>query len=192
MHFRRLSTAAANAYTSYPTYNSQTAALSGLSNTTYPGQHMNSTMLQNHTQRTSLYSDALAIPSPATAVSSLSSANGLYSHTQRPTLSQPSMMIGMPTFPNWSATSLLPSASSPSVSMPLTLPSSRHTTGSNTAQLHSPLTAQVYSIDSSHMRSHTGASLEVGDGTYALPQHSPDHLLPECAATEPGECTSYG
>ena len=179
--------AAANAYSPYPTYNTGTAALSGLTNS-YAGQHMNSSVLQNHgvaaAQRTAIYSDAVAVQSPA-AASSLSSTNGLYTPAQRPSsLSQSSMMIGMPAFHNWSATSLLPSAAS-SVSIP-TLPSSRHAT-SNTAPLHSPLTAQVYSIDSSHMRPHSGGSLDVGDSTYALQQHSPDHLLPECAATEPGE-----
>ena len=178
-------TSAANAYSPYPTYNTGTAALSGLSNS-YAGQHMNSSVLQNHAaaaaQRTAIYSDAVAVQSPV-AASSLSSTNGLYTQTQRPSLSQSGMMIGMPAFHNWSATSLLPSASS--VSIP-TLPSSRHTT-SNTAPLHSPLTAQVYSIDSSHMRPHSGGSLDVGDSTYTLRQHSPDHLLPECAATEPGE-----
>ncbi|CAI8012310.1 hypothetical protein GBAR_LOCUS7911, partial [Geodia barretti] len=174
-------TAAANAYSHYPTYNTGTAALSGLSNS-YAGQHMNSSVLQNHAaaaQRTAIYSDAVAVQSPV-AASSLST-NGLYTPTQRQSLSQSSMMIGMPAFHNWSATSLLPSASS--VSIP-TLPSSRHAT-SNTAPLHSPLTAQVYSIDSSHMRPHSGGSLDVGDSTYTLQQHSPDHLLPECAATEP-------
>ena len=164
------SPAAANAYTPYPTY---PQTLSGLSNT-YPSQHMNT--LQNHTQR-AIYSDASAVQSPV----SLSSSNGLYTPAQRSSLSQPGMMIGMPTFHNWS-TSLLPPTTS--VSIPC-LPTSRHT--SNTAPLHSPLTAQVYSIDSSHMRTHSGGSLDVGDSTYALQQHSPDHLLPECAATEPGE-----
>lgn len=179
-----LTSAAANAYSPYPAYNTPTAAaaLSGLSNS-YPSQHMNSSVLQNHMQRTAVcYSDAVAVQSPA-AASSLPSSNGLYTPTQRSSLSQSGMMIGMPTFHNWSATSLLPSASS-SVSIP-SLPSSRHTT-SNTAPLHSPLTAQVYSIDSSHLRSHSGVSLDVGDSSYALQQHSPDHLLPECAATEPG------
>lgn len=174
---------AANAYAPYPTYNTPTAALSGLSNT-YPSQHMNSSMLQNHTQRTA-YSDTVAIQSPV-AAASLSSANGLYSTpTQRSSISQSaaSMMLGMPTFHNWSATSLLPSASS-SIPVP-SLPSSRHAS-SNAAPLHSPLTAQVYSIDSSHLRTHSGGSLDVGDSAYALQQHSPDHLLPECAATEPG------
>ena len=173
-------TAATNAYTPYPTYNPQT--LSGLSNS-YPSQHMNTSALQNHTQRT-LYSEASAVIHSPAAAASLSSSNGLYTPTQRSSLSQSGMMIGMPTFHNWSATSLLPSASS-SVSIP-TLPSSRHTS-SNTGPLHSPLTAQVYSIDSSHMRTHSGGSLDVGDSTYALQQHSPDHLLPECAATEPGQ-----
>lgn len=176
--------AAANAYSPYPTYNTGTAALSaGLSNS-YTNPHMNSSVLQNHTaatQRASLYSDAVAVQSPV-AASSLSSTNGLYTPIQRPSPSQSSMMIGMPAFHNWSTTSLLPSGSS-SVSLP-TLPSSRHAT-SNTAPLHSPLTAQVYSIDSSHMRPHSGGSLDVGDSTYSLQQHSPDHLLPECAATEP-------
>ena len=176
-------TAAANAYSPYPTYNTPTAALSGLSNS-YPGQHMNSSVLQNHTQRTAIYSDAVAVQSPAVASSLSSAANGLYTPTQRSSLSQSSMMIGMPAFHNWSATSLLPSASS-SISIPA-LPSSRHTS-SNTAPLHSPLTAQVYSIDSSHMRPHSGGSLDVGDSAYSLQQHSPDQLLPECAATEPGE-----
>jgi hypothetical protein len=175
--------AAANAYSPYPTYNSPTAAaLSGLSNS-YPSQHMNSSVLQNHMQRTAVcYSDAVAVQSPA-AASSLPSTNGLYTPTQRSSLSQSSMMIGMPAFHNWSATSLLPSASS-SVSIP-SLPSSRHTTSNTAPPLHSPLTAQVYSIDSSHLRSHSGVALDVGDSTYALQQHSPDHLLPECAATEP-------
>lgn len=170
-------TTAANAYTPYPTY-AQTGALSGLTNS-YPTQHgMNPSVLQNHTQRTALYSDTVAIQSPA-AAASLSSTNGLYTPTQRSSFSQSGMMIGMPAFPNWSATSLLPSASA-SVSLPSM---TRH---SNTAPLHSPLTAQVYSIDSSHLRTHSGASLDVGDSTYTLQQHSPDHMLPECAATEPG------
>ena len=135
--------------------------------------------LQNHSQRI-VYSDASAVQSPA----SLSTNHGLYTPTQRSSfssLSQPGMMIGMSTFPNWPSSLLPPSTS---VSIPC-LPTSRHT--SNTAPLHSPLTAQVYSIDSSNMRTHSGGSLDVGDSTYALQQHSPDHLLPECAATEPGE-----
>ena len=150
---------------------------------------MNSSVLQNHTaQRTAaLYSDTVAIPNPAAAAaSSLSSTNGLYTPAQRPSFSQSSMMIGMPAFHNWS-TSLLPSASSSSVSLPTLSSSRQHTASNPTAPLHSPLTAQVYSIDSSHMRPHSGGSLDVGDSTYALSQHSPDQLLPECAATEPGE-----
>lgn len=179
--------AAANAYSPYPTYNTG-ASLSGLSNS-YPSQHMNSSLLQNHTApRTAIYSDTLTVPNPAAAAaSSLSSTNGLYTPTQRSSLSQSSMMIGMPAFHNWSASSLLPSASS-SVSIPTLSSSRQHTTSNPTAPLHSPLTAQVYSIDSSHTRLHSGGSLDVGDSTYALSQHSPDQLLPECAATEPGKC----
>ena len=62
--------------------------------------------------------------------------------------------------------------------------------GSNAAPLHSPLTAQVYSADTTptHLRSHSHSasqSIDVGDATYTLQQHSPEQMLPECASTEP-------
>lgn len=57
----------------------------------------------------------------------------------------------------------------------------------NAAPLHSPLTAQVYSADTS-MRTHSAQSIDVGDSSYSsLQQHSPDQMLPECASTEPSE-----
>ena len=116
-----------------------------------------------------IYSDA-----PATA--SMQSTAGLYGRHPLP----PTMMAAMPTF-NWPAmptTPLLPSTSVSVQSRPC---------GSNAAPMHSPITAQVYSAD---LRTHSGQLLEVNDGTYTPPQqHSPpEHMLPECASSEPSKC----
>jgi hypothetical protein len=46
----------------------------------------------------------------------------------------------------------------------------------------------VYTADtglSLQMRNHSVQSLDVSDSAYALQQHSPDQMLPECASTEP-------
>ncbi|XP_011410489.1 PREDICTED: BEL1-like homeodomain protein 9 [Amphimedon queenslandica] len=89
-----------------------------------------------------------------------------------------SMSLGMPALPvgQWPSTPIL---SSPPVSF-----HSRPSSG-NTAPLHSPLTAQVYSADTS-LRTHSAQSIDVGDSSYSsLQQHSPDQMLPECASTEP-------
>ena len=95
-----------------------------------------------------------------------------------------SMSLGMPTLPvgQWPSTPIL---SSPPVSF-----HSRPSSG-NAAPLHSPLTAQVYSADTS-LRTHSAQSIDVGDSSYSsLQQHSPDQMLPECASTEPSKYCLY-
>lgn len=91
---------------------------------------------------------------------------------------RPSMM--MPTLPmQWPSTPILSST-------PVTFPSlqSRPSSG-NSAPLHSPITAQVYTADAMQLRTHSAQSIDVGDSSYTLQQHSPDQMLPECASTEP-------
>lgn len=116
-----------------------------------------------------IYSEA----SPATAsMQQVSSTAGLYGRPPLP----PTMMAAMPTY--WSAMPTTPLLPSTSVSV------QSRSCGSNAAPMHSPITAQVYSAD---LRTHSGQLLEVSDGTYTPPQqHSPpEHMLPECASSEP-------
>ena len=106
----------------------------------------------------------------------VSSTPGLYGRPPLP----PTMMAAMPTF-NWPAMPTPPLLPSTSVSV------QSRPCGSNAAPMHSPITAQVYSAD---LRTHSGQLLEVNDGTYTPPQqHSPpEHMLPECASSEPSKC----
>lgn len=106
--------------------------------------------------------------------------NGLYGTSQQ-RMSQP--LIGMPTAFNWHT---MPTAAATPLNLTTTsagnLQQSRPS--SNTGPLHSPLTA--YSADA--LRTHSGQSLDVADGTYSLQQPSPaEQMLPECASTEPSK-----
>lgn len=175
--------AADGSYATSP-YSTYAPSLSGLQSG-YAVSHHSALSQQGGNQRmpnggasSLVYSDTL----PSSAVhqhQSSISMNGLYSCTQKPA-ALPSMApmaaLGMSPFPvsNWSASSLVQQSGQLAV----------HPTGRNIGPLHSPLTA--YSAESSHIRSHTGQSLDaVGDSTYSLQQHSPDQMLPECASSEP-------
>lgn len=97
--------------------------------------------------------------------------------------SRSAMGIGMSSLSmgQWPSTPIL-SSNPVSFSSLQTRPSSDGSTG---APLHSPLTAQVYTDAS--LRTHSAQSIDVGDSTYSLQQHSPDQMLPECASTEPSK-----
>lgn len=160
------------AYAGYTPLNSYTAAAA---------VHQHSPILHTTAQRlpngpSSIYADTSLVQQGTVSSASL---NGLYGSTHRSSISQPMMPLGMHASAYWpmaSATPLLPATTV-----------SRHGS-SNTAPLHSPITAQVYSTDTSHLRTHSAqSSLEVSDGTYSLQQHSPDQMLPECASTEPSK-----
>lgn len=107
--------------------------------------------------------------------------NGLYGTSQQ-RMSQP--LIGMPAF-NWHtmpAATPLNLATTSAGSLQQSRPSS------NTGPLHSPLTA--YSAEA--LRTHSGQSLDVADGTYSLQQPSPaEQMLPECASTEPSKSLRF-
>lgn len=106
--------------------------------------------------------------------------NGLYGTSQQ-RMSQP--LIGMPTAFNWHT---MPTAATTPLNLTTTSAGSLQQSrpSSNTGPLHSPLTA--YSADA--LRTHSGQSLDVADGTYSLQQPSPaEQMLPECASTEPSK-----
>ena len=160
------------------------AATAGLHNTYTPHQH--SASLGMAATGTSHLANGLSPYDSSLQSSTASSLTGLYGvSTTRSSV----MTLGMPTIPvpQWPTTPLLPST-------PVSFPSLQSRPGSNAAPLHSPLTAQVYSADTaSHLRSHSHSasqSIEVGDATYTLQQHSPEQMLPECASTEPAVNTS--
>ena len=121
-------------------------------------------------------SDASSLYQSGTNAASI---NGLYSGAAQRSLSQP--LVGMSALTNWAA---MPSAftSIPTTSTVSLQPRLCNSTGS----LPSPLTAQAYSVGT--MGTESGQSaLEVNDGSYSLSQASPEHMLPECASTEPSK-----
>ncbi len=162
-----------------------TAGLAGsytYSTLSYPTQHPSAAIGLQAAQRvqngpTNVYtSDTSSLYQ--TSISSGSTMNGLYGTSQQ-RMSQP--LIGMPAF-NWHT---MPAAATP---LNLTTTSAgslqQSRPSSNTGPLHSPLTA--YSAEA--LRTHSGQSLDVTDGTYSLQQPSPaEQMLPECASTEPSK-----
>lgn len=157
------------------------AATASLHNTYSPHQHSSS--LGMAAAGTGHLANGLSPYDTSLQSSTSSSLTGLYgvSSTSRSSV----MALGMPTIPvpQWPTTPLLPSN-------PVSFSSLQSRPGSNAAPLHSPLTAQVYSADTTptHLRSHSHSasqSIDVGDATYTLQQHSPEQMLPECASTEP-------
>jgi len=156
---------------SYATQQQHTASLSPM--------QVTSQRIPNGAGSSLIYSDASA----ATAMQQSSTTAGLYGG--RSSLPPSMMTIGaMPAFANWAGMPAAPLLPSTSVGL-----QSRPSCGGSTAPLHSPVTAQVYSADPSHLRTHSGQLLEVNDGTYTPPQqHSPpEHMLPECASSEPSK-----
>lgn len=168
-------------------------ALSGLTNS-YPTQHQSpglSALQTTSAQRVHNGSSSVYTVTDASTIQHSSSASsingGLYGssgHSARSSLSsQTGMMAMMNPFSSWHmaspASALLPSVNA-------SLQSGRQS--SNIAPLQSPLTAQVYTGDTSHLRTHTAQSLD--DTHYSLAQHSPDQMLPECASTEPSKLDS--
>ena len=163
-----------------------TAGLAGsytYSTLSYPTQHPSAAIGLQAAQRvqngpTNVYtSDTSSLYQ--TSISSGSTMNGLYGTSQQ-RMSQP--LIGMPAAFNWHT---MPTAATP---LNLTTTSAgslqQSRPSSNTGPLHSPLTA--YSADA--LRTHSGQSLDVADGTYSLQQPSPaEQMLPECASTEPSK-----
>ena len=153
----------------------------------YPHQHPSAAIGLQAAQRvqngpTNVYaSDTSSLYQ--TSISSASTMNGLYGTSQQ-RMSQP--LIGMPAAAfNWHT---MPTAATP---LNLTTTSAgslqQSRPSSNTGPLHSPLTA--YSADA--LRTHSGQSLDVADGTYSLQQPSPaEQMLPECASTEPSKSLS--
>lgn len=160
------------------------AATASLHNTYSPHQHSAASLGMGGTSH---LANGLSPYESSLQSATTSSLTGLYgvSTTSRSSV----MTLGMPTIPvpQWPSTPLLPST-------PVSFPSLQSRSSSNAAPLHSPLTAQVYSADTaSHLRSHSHSasqSIEVGDATYTLQQHSPEQMLPECASTEPSVNTS--
>lgn len=102
----------------------------------------------------------------------------IYASTSRPSLTN--QFIGVPAFTNWSSTT--PALLSGT-------PTSR--ASSNTGPtLHSPLTAQVYSVDPTSLRNQ--ATMDMSEsGPYSLSQASPDQMLPECASAEPSKSHTH-
>lgn len=153
----------------------------------YP-THQHSAAIGLQTQRltngpTSVYtSDASSLYQTC---SNSASINGLYGGAaQRSSLStQP--LVGVSALTNWAA---MPSAFT-SIPTTSTVSLQQSRLGSSTGPLHSPLTAQAYSVGS--MGTDSGQSaLDVNDGSYTLSQASPEHMLPECASTEPSKFIS--
>ena len=165
-----------------------TAGLAGsytYSTLSYPAQHPSAAIGLQAAQRvqngpTNVYaSDTSSLYQ--TSISSGTTMNGLYGTSQQ-RMSQP--LIGMPAAAfNWHTA--MPAAATP---LNLTATSTgslqQSRPSSNTGPLHSPLTA--YSAEA--LRTHSGQSLDVADGTYSLQQPSPaEQMLPECASTEPSK-----
>lgn len=156
------------------------AATAGLHNSYSPHQH--SSTLGMAAASSGHLANGISPYDSSLQSSTSSSLTSLYgvSSTSRSSV----MTLGMPTIPvpQWPTTPLLPSN-------PVSFPSLQSRQGSNAAPLHSPLTAQVYSADTTptHLRSHSHSasqSIDVGDA-YTIQQHSPEQMLPECASTEP-------
>ena len=130
------------------------------------------------------YDTTTAAIQPSTA--STSPLGGLYGMSTasqcRNSMMAFSGMSGLSTMGQWPTTPIL-SSNHGSFSSFQSRP-----TSNSTGPLHSPLTAQVYSADTTgtnQLRTHSAQSIDVGDSTYALQQQSPEPLLPECASTEP-------
>lgn len=120
---------------------------------------------------------------PSSSTSAAVNYGGLYTPTSRTSLTQP--LIGVSAFANWSPTAPpLVSTSTPSGGS-LSAAGLQARPSSNTGPtLHSPLTAQVYTGDSSSTLRNSG-TLDMSE--YSLSQHSPDQMLPECASSEPSK-----